>query len=186
MKKLLIFFVVVAVLGLLILPSPSRAIDAGAFLLEHYGWTMDVKQGGLFSISWGCDPSSAALNGKPYTWVCEKPEKGDWAAVVIRALTTEPRVVEENLFKIFSSKRYDPVAVHCKEEVFPSAADQKGIIRDCEVEIRLADTTKIFYFSFYHFGVGDLGFTIYIRNGNGIPDPSVKDRIRKIAASIRK
>jgi hypothetical protein len=185
MKKLTLFFAVVV--AIVSLSSLVRAAEVKPFLIGKFGWTIEIgkNEKSIFSVSWECEPERAELSGKSYNWVCRQKDSTYWSVILIRAISTDPKKVENAVFKGFTGGRYEPLSINCREEIVSSPADENGIVRDCSVDIRTNPSkNQIFFFSFYHFEKDGLGFTIYVQNGRKIPDPTVNDTLRRIISTI--
>lgn len=191
------FFVIV----FLVFGLSAQSAEMKPFLLEHYGWTIDIKQGGRFDF-WNieCSATTQLLPKDGVNvfknWVCRQKDKEYWTVSLWRVPSVKSTAIEAMVYRTMSEGLgYGKVT--CREEVFPSAADPKGVINDCEVPLQHGT----FYVSFYHFNIPmpegstfvdndgkkpeTLGFTIWVQNA-GISNPAVKGRLRELVSAIRK
>ncbi len=196
MKKIIFVF-------LFAIWSVASAVEMKTFLLDNYGWTIDLgeQERSFFKFSWDlkCSAKNQVLPKEGINTfrvpVCVQKDKTYWTVVLWRTQTVAPGAIEKVVYKTMSDG-LGHGKIACREEVVPSVVNEKGIIRDCEVPLQHGT----FFVSFYHFDIPmpdggsfvdedgkhekTLGFTIWVQNAGNI-DPAVKDKIRELISAIR-
>lgn len=197
MKKL------VCCLFLVAFCSSVSAVEVKPFLLENYGWTIDLggKEKSFFGFSWDikCTKKGQVLPREGVNVfrfpVCTQKDRTFWTVVLWRTKMVTPEAVENMVYDAMSDGLgYGKIV--CREELQPSLVNEKGVVRDCAVPLQHGT----FYASFYHFeipmpaggsfssndGVKEktLGFTVWVQNAGNI-DNGVKDKIRELISSIK-
>jgi hypothetical protein len=192
MKKMFVLSVFALLVGFcLVSAAPAQAayVEMGPFLLEHYGWTIDLSlQKALFSssnFSWdiACDSSRQTLpkEGKTYGWVCRQKNTVFWTTILWLVPGTNPTPFEEEIFESMAGDQYRTYKVTC------TTTEGAGTYKDCDVKL----TNGTFYVSFYYFETklptGDpLGFILYVKNASlQGSDKRVKDKLRELVSAIR-
>lgn len=196
MKKIIFAF-------LCALWSVASAVETKSFLLDSYGWTIALgnQERSFFGFSWDlkCSAKNQVLPKEGTNIfrfpVCVQKDKAYWTVVLWRTQTVAPEAIEKVVYNAMSDG-LGHGKITCREEAAPSAVNEKGVIRDCEVPLQHGT----FFVSFYHFDIPmpaggssvdsdgkqekTLGFTIWVQNAGNI-DPTVKDKIRELVSSIQ-
>jgi len=186
MKKIAVLVFVVVLSA-----SLAHAAEMKSFLLENYGWTIDLSkhEKHWYSFYWDldCDSDRIALPKKgkktSFNWVCRQKDPAYWTVIIWRLPSVNTARIEEMVFKDFS-EGYS-CSSDCKTQVLPSAVDPEGLIKDC----RLSICGDVRYAAFYHFKktLSDntmLGFTIYVRNGPS-QSSDVGEKLRELVSAMQ-
>lgn len=197
MKKLLCCFLLASFC------SVVSAVEMKPFLLENYGWTIDLgnKEKNLFGFSWNisCTRNGQILPREGVNVfrfpVCTQKDRTFWTVILWRTNMVAPEAIEKTVYNAMSDG-LGHGKILCREEPQPSLVNEKGVVRDCAVPLQHGT----FYVSFYHFDIpmpaggsfvdqnGEkektLGFTIWVQNAGNI-DNGVKDKIRELISAIK-
>ena len=199
MRKVIIVTLVVTAVFLL-MSSPAQAVELKSYL-QQYGWTIDIKQGGIF------DPWDIKCSEEKQMFpkegvnvfrnpVCTQKDRVFWTVFLWRISSIKPVAIENIVYNTMSQGLgYGKVT--CTQEIVESEADPKGVAKDCTVPLQHGT----FYVSFYHFSIpmppeasfvdkdgnkqDTLGFTIWVQNA-GVSNPAVKGKLRELISAIRK
>lgn len=183
--------------------SAVSAVEVKPFLLENYGWTIDLgsKEKNLFGFSWNinCTKSGQVFPKEGVNVfrfpVCVQKDRTFWTVILWRTNMVAPEAIEKTVYNAMSDGLgYGKIV--CREELKPSFVNERGVVRDCAVPLQHGT----FYVSFYHFDIlmpaggsfvdqnGEkektLGFTIWVQNAGNI-DSGVKDKMRELVSAIK-
>lgn len=183
--------------------SVASAVEMKPFLLDNYGFTIDLREQerSFFGFSWDlkCSAKNQVLPREGVNTfrfpVCIQKDRTYWTVVLWRTQMVTPEAVEKVVYNAMSDG-LGYGKIKCREEAAPSAVNEKGVIRDCEVPLQHGT----FFVSFYHFDIPmppggsfvdsdgkqekTLGFTIWVQNAGNI-DSTVKDKIRELVSAIQ-
>jgi hypothetical protein len=199
MKRILVFSVLflltIGIVGFS-LPAASQAADMKSYLMEKYGWTINLPEKSNWDIT--CPEGRDALpkqDGRTrFNWVCQR--LGLFRLTIVWRLV-KPAVLEEDVIKGYVGKYSYNKA--CNTEKIPSAVDPEGVFVNCALVINGNDR----HMAFYHFQakmslipggftlvdsyqnkVENLGFTIHA-NGGVNPDSGIGGKLKELIAAIQ-